>query len=102
VIYLRTGSYESVTPQALREKNDDLQFVVDGASTGPEVVSMKVVAPRHFRIAVHGAGTCWGVREEGRQNNVATLYAKRPGPTSECKATSFQDADFREHDAVWR
>jgi hypothetical protein len=100
--YLTSQSYAGVTSKSLHEKNPDLRFLDDAASTGPAVLSLKVVSPTHLRIAVYGIKTCWGIREEGRQGGVATLYAKRPGPAAECRATSFKDADFREHELVWR
>jgi hypothetical protein len=102
LVYLASQSYAGVTPKVLKEKNSDLRFVGDAASTGPRVLSVRVVSPKHLRIAVYGIKTCWGVREKGRQSGVATLYARRRGPAAACTATSFKDGDFREHELVWK
>jgi hypothetical protein len=102
LVYLTNQSYAGVSLKALKEKNPDLRFLDDAASTGPAVLSLKVVSPTQLRIAVYGIKTCWGVREEGKQSGVATLYAKRSGPATECKATSFKDGDFHEHEQVWK
>jgi hypothetical protein len=102
VVYLTTQSYTGVTAKLLREKNPELRFVDDAPSTGPASLSVKVLGPRQLWVAVYGLKTCWGIREEGRQSGVATLYARRPGPPDECKATSFKEGDFQEHEQVWR
>lgn len=102
VIYMSTSSYVGVTTKTLKDKISALEFVDDGASSGPTVISLKVVDPKHLRLAAYGKGTCWGVREEGRPGGIATLYAKRAGATNDCKATSFKDTDFHEHDVVWK
>ena len=102
LVYLTNQSYAGVTPKGLKDKNPDLRFVDDAASTGPAVLSVKVVSPKHLRIAVYGIKTCWGVREEGRGDGVATLYAKRAGTAADCTATSFKDDDFHEHELVWK
>lgn len=101
VVYLTTQSYAGVTAKLLQEKNPELRFVDDAPSTGPAVLSVKALGPRQVRIAVYGT-TCWGVREEGREAGVATLYARRSGTSSTCTATSFKDTDFREHEEVWK
>lgn len=102
VVYLTTQSYRGVTTTLLKQKNPELRFVADAPSTGPAVLSMKVLGPKELRIAVFGSKTCWGIREAGRQTGVATLYARRAGSSSTCSATSFQDRDFVEHERVWR
>jgi len=99
--YLTHQSYAGVFSKQLKDKNPDLRFVDDGPSAHPAVISVKVVSSQHLRMAVYGGKTCWGVREEGRHGGVATLYARRQGPSSDCKATSFKDADFREHELAW-
>jgi len=106
VVYLTTQSYENVTTDLLSRKNPELRFVDDRPSTGPTVLSVKVQGPRQVSLAVYGVRTCWGIREEGRPAGagagVATLYAKRSGPSSGCTATSFGDADFQEPERVWK
>ena len=102
LVYLTNQSYAGVTAKSLKEKNPDLRFLDDAPSTGPAVLSIKIVSPTQLRIAVYGIKTCWGVREEGRQGRVATLYARRPGSAAECRATSFKDAEYREHELIWR
>jgi hypothetical protein len=102
IVYLTTQSYVGATAQLLREKNPELRFVDDAASSGPAVVSVKVIGPTQLRLAVYGLKTCWGIREDGRQTGVATRYARRPGPPSDCKASSFKESDFDEHEEVWK
>ena len=102
VVYLTSQSYSGVTAKLLGEKNPGLRFLADGPSTGPAVLSVKVLGPTQLRIAVYGSRTCWGIREEGRQTGVATLYARHSGSPSDCKATSFKESDFLEHEGVWK
>jgi hypothetical protein len=102
VVYLTTQSYVGATTTLLKEKNPGLDFVADGPSAGPAVLSVKRLGSREFRIAVFGSKTCWGIQEAGRQTGVATLYARRSGPPSTCTAGSFRDSDFVDHEGVWK
>lgn len=102
VVYLEKKSYAEVTPVFLKKEHPELQFLDDGASGRFDVVSVKVVAPDHLRLAVYGRNTCWGVREKGTPGGgIGTDYAKRQGPGKECTATSFKEAAFAEHGRVW-
>jgi hypothetical protein len=102
LVYMKGRSYQGVTAKSLKAKNPEFDFSEDGPSTRPGLLSIEVIGPGVFRIAVYGGGTCWGVREEGtRGGGVATLYAKRVGPSEQCKATSFRDDEFREHAQAW-
>ena len=102
VVYLTTRSYAGVTAKLLKEQNPELRFVENAPSTGPAVLSVKVEGPTQLRIAVYGSKTCWGIREEGRGSGVATLYARRSGLANDCKASSFRDSDFVEHESLWK
>jgi hypothetical protein len=101
-IFMKDGSYQAATAKALK-KDPSFDVVEEGPSTKPGTVAVKVMGPDHFRIAVYASGTCWGVREQGLPGGrgMHTLYAKRQAPAKDCTATSFKDADFREHAHVW-
>lgn len=102
VVYLETKSYAGVTPAFLKKEHPELQFLDDSASSKYSVVSVKVVAPDHLRLAVYGRHTCWGVREKGTPGGgVGTDYAKRQGPGKDCTASSFKETEFAEHERVW-
>jgi hypothetical protein len=102
VVYLEKKSYTDVTLAFLKKEHPELQFVEDTASGKFTIVSLKVLAPDHLRLAVYGRNTCWGAREKGMPGGeVGTDYAKRQGPAKECTATSFKDAEFAEHQRVW-
>ncbi len=102
VVYMKDGSYKAVTTKFLKAKHPKFEFSDDGPSTRPALLSVKVLGPDHFRLAVYGGGICWGVREEGmRGGGVATLYARRAGPAAQCQASSFRDDEFREHAQAW-
>jgi hypothetical protein len=102
VIYLTSLSYGGVTSAVLSEKNPGLRFLEDAPSTGPAALSVKILGSKEFRIAVYGSKTCWGIREEGRQTGVATLYARRSGPANDCRASSFRDRDFVDQERIWK
>ena len=102
VIYLTTQSYAGVTAKLLTQKNPELRVLEDAPSTGPAVLSLKVLGPKELGIAVYGGKTCWGIREVGRGTGVATFYARRSGPAKDCRASSFRDTDFVEHERVWK
>ena len=101
VVYLSTQSYAGVTPKLLEERNPGLRILGDAPSTGPAVLSVQVLGPREFRIAVYGGKTCWGIQETGLRSAVATVYAKRDGLPRSCSAHSFKGSDFTNQEGEW-
>lgn len=98
-VQTQTGKFDAMTVEAVKKRHADLKVVADGPATDPETVGIKVMG--HLRIVSYAGGFCWGIREPLPAERLPSLYAKRKSKPGDCKASSFSDADFREHAQAW-
>ncbi|HVE92970.1 MAG TPA: hypothetical protein VNE62_11835 [Actinomycetota bacterium] len=93
--YGKTTDYRLVTPQTLKACKPELDFVDDGQSTGPTVVSVKGPSQHEFRAAVRSrSGSCFALRDRAGPDNPrgAVTYSKTAGTS--CRATSPPDSSY--------